>query len=118
MAHWWHFAGVLTLRGALAYLLLCVILATIKLSGSQNQALDLADNETNITILACQNVDNRTQCVDLPASCVDCDFFGQNDLPDCVYGVITNFSCWPLDYVECAVRDLINNRVLRISNLY
>ena len=108
MAHWWHVAGVRVLKGALAYLLLSVILATVGLSGSQDQALDLANNETNNTILACQNVDNRTQCEDLPASCVDCDFFDQDDLPDCVYGVDTNFSCWPLDYVACAVSAYYN----------
>ena len=96
---------VLALKGSLTYFLVSVVLSSIQLSGSQNEEVGLSDNETNLTNInpACEAVTCVGKCQDLPAACINCDFFGKNDIPDCKYGVSTNFSCWPLDFVECEV---------------
>lgn len=96
---------VLALKGALAYLMVSVVLSAIQLSGSQNEEVGLSNNETNSTTInpACETVECVGKCQDLPAACVNCNFFGKNDIPNCKYGVNTNFSCWPLDFVECEV---------------
>ena len=84
------------LNAALTYFLVTLVLSSIQLSGSQVQDI-WSDNTT------CSFVENETLCDKLPATCLTCDFFGDDGLPDCVYGVNTTFSCWPLDGVECQV---------------
>ena len=97
------FTFVKLLKGVLIYFTSSIVLSSIQLSGSQTEDT-LKDNETNESTLdpACMDFIENPSCSRLPAVCVTCDFF-QDGLPQCDYNMNTNFSCWPLDDVECEV---------------
>ena len=92
-------------RNILVYFAASVVLTSIQLSTSQFEDLlfdDNSSNDSNLT-LACQLIDNRTECSKLPAVCLTCEFFPSSPLPECVYGEDTNFTCSPLEYINCTV---------------
>ena len=79
-----------------------ILLSSIQLTGSQFQQDVSSENDTNETDPACTNSLETRSCSELPAVCVDCDFF-QDGLPQCSYNVNYNFSCWPMPGVVCEV---------------
>lgn len=91
------------LKGVLIYYTVTIVLSSIQLTDSQFED-SLTDNMTNESTLdpACINSVQSLNCCELPAVCVECDFF-QDGLPQCNYTESTNFNCWALPDVECKV---------------
>ena len=91
------------LKGVLVYYSAAIVLSSIQLSGSLSQE-ELTTNATNDTIVdpSCISPENPN-CSELPAVCVDCDFFDEDGLPECNYNENTTFSCRPLAEAVCKV---------------
>jgi hypothetical protein len=95
---------VALLRGTLAFYSVAVVLLSIGLSHSHSQE-EPASNTTNDTVIdpSCTSSKNPG-CSELPAVCVDCDFFGPDGIPNCTYNENTTFFCRALPEAVCKVR--------------